>query len=164
MERISKYKTIVNKISELILSNTNSKYCKLLVVSKKRPIEQILEIYNEGHRDFGENYVHEIIEKCQKLPQDINWHFIGHLQSNKCKKLISEVKNLKVIESVDSLSLAEEINKQCVKLNVEKIKIYLQVNISEETTKSGIKKQDVGELYEKITTNCEKIEVAGIMS
>jgi pyridoxal phosphate enzyme (YggS family) len=164
MERISKYKTVVNKISQILLSKNNSKYCKLLVVTKKRPIEQILEIYNEGHRDFGENYVHEIIEKCEKLPNDINWHFIGHLQSNKCKKLISSVKNLKVVESIDSFSLAEELNKQCLKLGTDGLKIYIQINISEEKTKSGVNKEEVVDLYEKISKTCEKIQVAGIMS
>jgi pyridoxal phosphate enzyme (YggS family) len=164
MERISKYKSVVSKLSEILVSANNTKYCKLLVVTKKRPIEQIMEIYNEGHRDFGENYVHEIIEKSDKLPQDINWHFIGHLQSNKCKKLISSVKNLKVVESVDSLNLAEELNKQCIKLGTEKLKIYLQVNISEEKTKSGLEKSEVVELYEKISQSFEKIEVSGIMS
>lgn len=163
MERISKFKIILSKISETLINNSKTNYCKLVVVTKKRPIDQILEIYNEGHRDFGENYVNEIIEKSEVLPKDINWHFIGHLQSNKCKKLLSSVKNLKKIESVDSLSLAEEINKNCAKLGIS-IDIYIQINISDEPTKSGVKKNDILDLYEKISLNCERLNINGIMS
>ena len=92
MERISKFKLIFKKISECLTNNTRTSFVKLLVVSKKRPIEQIMEIYNEGHRDFGENYVNELIEKSELMPSDINWHLIGHLQTNKCKKIRSKSK------------------------------------------------------------------------
>jgi PLP dependent protein len=164
MERISQYKNILLKVSEGLLSNPYTSFVKVLVVSKKRPVEQIMEIYNQGHRDFGENYTAELIEKSEKLPSDINWHMIGHLQTNKCKKLLSSVKNLKCIESVDSFKLAEEINKSCQKLNIEKMNLYLQINISNEETKSGLKYDEVIPLYEEITKNLDKVHVAGIMS
>jgi len=164
MERISQFKNILMKISEGLVSNPYTNFVKFLVVSKRRPVEQILEIYNQGQRDFGENYVAELIEKSEKLPADINWHLIGHLQTNKCKKLLSSVKNLKVIESVDSFKLAEEIHKQCEKLDIEKMNVYLQVNISNEESKSGLKYDDVLPLYEQISKNLDRVCVAGLMS
>jgi pyridoxal phosphate enzyme (YggS family) len=164
MERISQYKNVVLKVSEALLSNPFTSFVKVLVVSKKRPIEQIMEIYEQGHRDFGENYAAELIEKSEKLPKDINWHMIGHLQTNKCKKLLSSVKNLKCIESVDSFKLAEEINKSCKNLEIEKMNIYLQINISNEESKSGLNYEDVIPLYDEITKKLERVEVAGIMS
>jgi pyridoxal phosphate enzyme (YggS family) len=162
MERISKFKSVMTNITNNLKLTDKTKNVKCLVVSKTRPIEQILEIYDEGHREFGENYVNELIEKSQKLPSDINWHFIGHLQTNKCKKVL-EIKNLLSIESVDSIKLADEIQKQCLKLD-RTINIYLQINISDETSKSGIRLEEVSYIFEEIKKNCDRVNVIGIMS
>src|ERR1700679_3418200 len=86
----------------------------LVAVSKTKPVEDIQELYNLGQRDFGENYVQELVDKEAELPKDINWHFIGHLQSNKVKYIAPLVH---LIHGVDSFSLLKEINKQAAKNN-----------------------------------------------
>jgi len=160
---INKFKQVVESISKCLQTNIKTKYTNLLVVSKTRSIEQILNLYNQGQRDFGENYLNEIIEKSQKLPADINWYMIGHLQTNKVKKLLT-VPNLFAIESVDSLKLAKELNDQCQKIDRKILNIYLQINISWEDTKSGIKPDGVISLYDDIKKECDRLRIRGIMS
>ena len=75
---------------------------RLVAVSKTKPVEDIMVLYQSGHRHFGENYFQELVEKAEQLPKDINWHFIGHLQSSKANKLIRDVSNLFLIETIDS--------------------------------------------------------------
>jgi len=162
MDKITKYKTILHNIGEKLLETKLTKFTKLLVVTKKRSLEDIMTIYNEGQRDFGENYVPELLEKSQKLPDDINWHLIGHLQSNKCKKVL-QVKNLKTIESVDSLKLVEELEKECAKIS-RNINVLIQVNISCEETKSGVMPEDLIPLFTEIHTNMNLVKPKGIMS
>src|SRR5215204_3043257 len=84
----------------------------LVAVSKTKPIEDILKLYDLGHRDFGENYVQELVEKAEKLPNDIRWHFIGHLQTNKVRSVVPFIY---LIHGVDSLKLLKEIDKQAEK-------------------------------------------------
>ncbi|HEY9361669.1 MAG TPA: YggS family pyridoxal phosphate-dependent enzyme, partial [Chitinophagaceae bacterium] len=119
------YKKIIN---ELQPNNVT-----LVAVSKIQPVTAINELYEMGHRDFGENYVQELVEKKDKLPGDIRWHFIGHLQTNKVKYLASFVH---LIQGVDSLKLLQEINKQAKKSN-RLIHVLLQVHIAQEETKFG---------------------------
>merc|ERR1719484_120860 len=83
---------------------------RLGAVSKTKPAEMLMEAYERGHRSFGENYVQELVEKSKLLPADVQWHFIGHLQSNKCG-LIAQVPNLFMVETVDSQKLAEKLDK-----------------------------------------------------
>src|SRR5688572_6669556 len=116
-----------------IIHETGSKVT-LVAVSKTKPVESIQELYNHGHRDFGENYVQELIEKQPKLPADINWHYIGHLQSNKVKYIAPFVY---LIHGVDSLKLLKEINKQAEKSQRD-IDCLLQVHIAQEETKFGL--------------------------
>jgi pyridoxal phosphate enzyme (YggS family) len=163
MESINIYKQVIETISKSLTNTIKTKYTKLLVVSKTRSVEQILNLYNQGQRDFGENYLNEIIEKSPILPSDINWYMIGHLQTNKVKRLIT-VPNLYAIESVDSFKLAKELNNQCGKINRTSLNIYLQINISREQTKSGIHPDEVLQLYEEIVKNCERLKIVGIMS
>lgn len=106
----------------------------LIAVSKTKPNEMLLEAYNAGQRDFGENYVQELIDKHEQLPNDINWHFIGHLQSNKVKYIAPFVY---LIHGVDSFSLLKEINKQAQKNN-RVIDCLLQIYIAQEETKFGL--------------------------
>jgi len=105
----------------------------LIAVSKTKPSEDIMELYALGHRDFGENYVQELVKKQAELPQDIRWHFIGHLQSNKIKMIAPFVH---LIHGVDSIKLLEAIDKEGRKLN-KKINCLLQVHIAKEETKFG---------------------------
>ena len=105
----------------------------LIAVSKTKPIDAILEAYEAGQRDFGENKVQELVEKFEKLPKDINWHMIGHLQSNKIKYIASFIH---LIHGVDSLKLLVEIDKNGRKIN-RKIPCLLQFHIAQEETKFG---------------------------
>jgi hypothetical protein len=114
----------------------------LVAVSKTKPIEDILQLYNLGHRDFGENYVQELTQKAGQLPNDVRWHYIGHLQSNKVK-FISPFVHL--IHGVDSLKLLKEINKQGEKNN-RVINCLLQVHIAQEETKFGFDEEELANL------------------
>lgn len=131
----------------------------LIAVSKTKPNEMIEEAYNYGIRDFGENYVQELCSKYESLPKDIRWHMIGHLQSNKIKYIIDKVY---MIHSVDTLHLAECINKEALKHNL-KVKILLEVNVAEEETKFGFTKNNLLENYKEIS-KLDNIEVCGLMT
>lgn len=111
----------------------------LVAVSKTKPVEDILELYNLGQRDFGENYVQELVDKQALLPKDIRWHFIGHLQSNKVKYIAPFVH---LIHGVDSLKLLKEINKEAGKNNCV-IDVLLQVYIAQEETKFGLDEEEL---------------------
>ncbi|MDI9339225.1 MAG: YggS family pyridoxal phosphate-dependent enzyme [Sediminibacterium sp.] len=133
----------------------------LIAVSKTKPIESILEAYTSGHRDFGENYVQELVDKYAQLPKDIRWHFIGHLQSNKAKYIVPFTH---LIHGIDSLSLLKEVNKQALKNN--KIQdCLLQVHIAKEETKFGF---DASELEDPATLNTlatfSNIRIRGLMA
>jgi len=117
----------------------DNKSVTLVAVSKTKPVEDILELYDLGHRDFGENYVQEMVTKAAQLPKDIRWHYIGHLQTNKVKLIAPFVQ---LIHGVDSLKLLEEINKQGEKQG-RVLDCLLQVHIAMEETKFGL---DEGEL------------------
>ena len=110
----------------------------LVAVSKTKPNEFVLEAYQSGQKDFSENYVQELVDKYQTLPKDINWHFIGHLQSNKVKYIAPFVH---LIHSVDSFKLLKEINKQAEKEN-RVIDCLLQIYIAQEETKFGFDEID----------------------
>ena len=131
----------------------------LIAVSKTKPVEMIQELYDNGIRDFGENYVQELAGKMDVLPEDIRWHMIGHLQTNKIKYIIDKVY---MIHSVDSLHLAEAIGKEAVKRNL-KVKILLEVNVAGEETKFGFNKDNLAENFESIS-KIEGIEVLGLMT
>jgi pyridoxal phosphate enzyme (YggS family) len=118
------------------------KNVKLVAVSKTKPVPDIFELYNQGHRDFGENYVQELAEKHLLLPHDIHWHFIGHLQSNKVKYIAPFVH---LIHSVDSFKLLKEINRQGLKYH-RVIECLLQMHIAQEETKFGLSEQELDEL------------------
>lgn len=105
----------------------------LVAVSKFHPIDQVMEAYNAGQRDFGENLVQELREKQQSMPADIRWHFIGHLQTNKVKYIAPYVY---LIHSIDTLHLLEEVNKQALKNN-RVINCLLQIHVAAEETKFG---------------------------
>ena len=108
-------------IDELKKSNAT-----LVAVSKTKPVEDILALYQLGQRDFGENYVQELVEKQSQLPKDIRWHFIGHLQSNKVKLILPFVH---LIHGIDSYKLLKEVNKQAEKLN-KTVDVLLQIHIA----------------------------------
>jgi len=144
------YKEIID---QFLLTDTT-----LVAVSKTKPNEDILALYHLGQRDFGENYVQELVDKEAALPKDIRWHFIGHLQSNKVKYIAPFVH---LIHGVDSLKLLREINKQAAKCN-RIIPCLLQIYIAKEETKFGL---DEGELVEILDTisSLPNIQIRGFM-
>src|SRR5688572_11470993 len=118
----------------------------LVAVSKTKTAEEIMQLYELGHRDFGENYVQELAEKHLLLPHDIHWHFIGHLQSNKVKYIAPFVH---LIHGVDSFKLLVEINRQGMK-NHRVIECLLQIHIAQEETKFGLNEEELDELVEDL--------------
>jgi pyridoxal phosphate enzyme (YggS family) len=115
---------------------------RLVAVSKFHPAEAILELYNVGHRIFGENRVQELLSKYNSLPQDIEWHFIGHLQMNKVKFIAPFIDT---IHSIDSIKLLAEVNKEAGKFN-RQIRVLLQIHIAKETHKFGFSFDEIEEL------------------
>jgi pyridoxal phosphate enzyme (YggS family) len=132
----------------------------LVAVSKTKSVELIQEAYNAGQKDFGENYVQELLEKEKSLPKDIRWHFIGHLQSNKAKQIIPFVH---LIHGVDSLKLLQEINKQAEKIG-KKVNCLLQVFIATEETKFGFSFEECEALFKSDEVkNLKNVNVIGFM-
>lgn len=131
----------------------------LIAVSKTKPVPLLEEAYEAGCRDFGENKVQELVDKYEKLPKDIRWHMIGHLQRNKVKYIVDKVW---LIHSVDSLSLAEEISKEAVKKQVL-VNILIEVNIAQEVSKFGVKPQEATELICQIA-KLPNINIKGLMT
>ena len=131
----------------------------LIAVSKTKPVEMLQEIYDAGVRDFGENKVQEICEKYDKLPRDIRWHMIGHLQRNKVKYIIDKVC---MIHSVDSYRLAEEINIQAKKRQIV-MPVLIEVNVAGEQTKFGVSKEDAILLAQEMS-HLDNLHVQGLMA
>lgn len=152
------------------LENISSNYQKtindlpqnvqLVAVSKTHPIEHIQHVYNLGQRIFGENKVQELAEKYPQLPKDIQWHLIGHLQTNKVKYIAEFIDT---IQSVDSEKLLEEIDRQAAKFQ-RKIKVLLQVKIAEEETKFGLEIHEAKEIFQDdLNGKYPNIEITGLM-
>lgn len=148
-------KNNINNFSKALPSD-----CSLIVVSKTQPLEKISEAYAAEHRAFGENKIQELVPKFEALPKDIEWHFIGHLQSNKVKYIASFVH---LIHSVDSFKLLEEINKQALKAG-RTIACLLQLHIAEEDTKFGFSEEEAWKLFTSIeVTKLLNIKITGLM-
>ena len=139
-----------------LLSELKSK-ATLVAVSKTKPVEDIQALYELGQRDFGENYVQEMVDKEAVLPKDIRWHFIGHLQSNKVKYIAPFVH---LVHGVDSPGLLKEINKQGLKNN-RVIDCLLQVHIAKEETKFGFDEHELNQLYE--LHELKNVNIIGLM-
>ena len=133
---------------------------KLVAVSKNKSNEDILKAYELGIRDFGENYVQELVTKMDSLPKDIKWHMIGHLQTNKVKELIK--RNIYLIESVDSIKLAKEINKEAIKNN-KTINILIEVNIANDINKTGCNKEELDVFINEVN-RLSNINLKGLMA
>lgn len=133
---------------------------ELVAVSKTHPVSAIREVYDLGQRVFGENKVQEVTEKYPLLPKDIQWHLIGHLQTNKVKYIAGFIDT---IQSVDSEKLIREINKEAAKHN-RKIKVLLQVKIAEEESKFGLEISEAKDLFEQyLSGEYQNIEITGLM-
>jgi len=148
---IENYKSIRVELGDKVL---------LVAVSKTKPVEDIKALYDQGHRDFGENYVQELVDKQPQLPADIRWHYIGHLQSNKVKYISPFVH---LIHGVDSFKLLKEINKQAQKQN-RVINCLLQVHIAQEETKFGLDETELDALLVELNnTPLQNIAINGLM-
>lgn len=140
-------------------SGRSSDEIQLIAVSKTKPVELLLEAYEAGVRDFGENKVQELTDKYDQLPKDIRWHMIGHLQRNKVKYLVGRVH---LIHSVDSLRLAQEIQKEAQKRQTE-VNILVEVNVAEEESKFGSTMEDTLQLVREIAL-LPSVHIQGLMT
>jgi pyridoxal phosphate enzyme (YggS family) len=154
---------MVNKIAyQEIISELTSKNTTLVAVSKIKPASDIRELYDLGQRDFGENYVQELVQKQSELPADIQWHFIGHLQRNKVKYIAPFIH---LIHGIDSIKLLEEVNKEGKKNN-RVIDCLLQVHIAQEETKFGFDETDLSRFSDYFETekgNLSHVRIRGLM-
>ena len=132
---------------------------ELIAVSKTKPVSMLQEAYEAGMRDFGENKVQELVDKYEALPKDIRWHMIGHLQRNKVKYLVGRVF---LIHSVDSLRLAQEIQKEAEKKQTE-VNILVEVNVAGEESKFGSSREETLRLVEEIAL-LPSVHIQGLMT
>ncbi|MFI8378147.1 YggS family pyridoxal phosphate-dependent enzyme [Leeuwenhoekiella sp. NPDC079379] len=144
-----------------IIKQTLPEHVTLVAVSKTKPNEDLQEAYDAGQRIFGENKIQEMTDKWESLPKDIDWHMIGHVQTNKVKYIAPYIG---LIHSVDRLKLFKEINKEAEKNN-RTIRVLLQIKIAEEDSKFGMKPSEAQELLtgDKLKTNYPNIDVVGLM-
>ncbi|KAK2970940.1 hypothetical protein RJ640_004732 [Escallonia rubra] len=137
---------------------------RVVAVGKTKPSSLVRQVYDAGHRCFGENYVQEIIDKAPQLPEDIEWHFIGHLQSNKVKSLLAAVPNLAMVEGVDNGKIASYLDRAVSSLGRKPLKVLVQVNTSGEASKSGIEPSGCVELVKHVKLECRNLEFSGLMT
>lgn len=157
---------ILQRIHELTPSGQAA--ARLIAISKTKPVENIVELYGAGQRDFGENYVDELETKANDaalLAQcpDIRWHFVGHLQSNKINRVLTRVPNLYCIQTVDSIQLADRLDNN-LKQQSKTLNVLLQINTSNEQQKSGVDTTNFLPLYEHVKANCSQLVCQGLMT
>ncbi len=144
-----------NQIKEYLTEH----HVSLIAVSKTKSIAAIQELYDLGQRDFGENYVQELVDKYEALPKDIRWHFIGHLQTNKAKYIAPFVH---LIHGIDSEKLLVEVNKQGLKNN-KTVNCLLQMHIAQEATKFGLDAAEIDHIAETTLPHLAHINIIGLM-
>lgn len=137
----------------------DEKEVTLIAVSKTKPVLDLMEAYQEGCREFGENKVQELVDKYEVMPKDIHWHMIGHLQTNKVKYIVDKVT---MIHSVDSIKLAREISKEAQKKQVT-VSILIEVNVAGEESKFGVSMEEAEPLIRKIAL-LDGIKICGLMT
>ena len=154
------YEEVQKKITEACKrAGRNREEVTLIAVSKTKPVEMLSEIYDLGERNFGENKVQELTEKEEVLPKDIHWQMIGHLQRNKVKYIIDKAE---LIHSVDSIRLAETIDKEAAKKGIV-VNVLLEVNMAKEDTKFGLMPEEVMDFIHEII-RFQHIKVQGLMT
>lgn len=153
---ISVHNNIEKTINE---ANREQNSVKLICVSKTKPLEDLLEAYSLGERDFGENKVQELVDKYEKMPKDARFHMIGHLQKNKVKYLIGKAV---LIHGVDSFELASVIEKECIKANTS-MDILVEVNVAREDTKFGLLTEEVVDTIKNIA-KLPHVHIKGLMT
>jgi len=162
------YRGVMDRINEATSNTivTRPNGVSLIAVSKTKPVEDLMAIYDVGHRDFGENYFQELCTKSETMPDDIKWHFIGHLQSQKAGPIVKMIPGLVCVETVDSIKLATKLNTACQSYRSEEnhLNIFLQVNTSGEESKSGVPPIEVGALALEIVEKCPRLKIEGLMT
>lgn len=162
MSRVSELAHNYNGIKAAVAALSPS--TRLVCVSKYKPASDIQAVYDQGQRHFGENYVQELMEKVAALPQEIQWHFIGSLQSNKCAQLAKGIPNLWV-ETIDGEKKAKKLNDARDQSEYETpVHVFVQVNTSGESQKSGLDPEDVPKVVEYILKECPHLKLAGLMT
>jgi len=161
--------TAIQSVSERVSNAAKNRHVRLVAVSKLKPASDILALHQApmSQVHFGENYAQELTEKAQMLPKTIKWHFIGGLQSNKCKPLASEIPNLWCVSSVDSIKKADQLEKGRASLESdnEPLRIHIQVNTSGEESKSGAAPGPATlELCKHIKYSCPHLQLLGLMT
>lgn len=165
----------------------SSQKARLVAVSKYKPAQDVMYAYEAGQRHFGENYVQELVEKSKQvgksrparrereifhsidlktqaqLPRDIQWHFIGHLQTNKCKT-VAAIPNLYVVETIDSIKKADALDKAASALRSEPLRVFVQVNTSREEAKSGVAPEQCLNVCKHIVHHCPHLVLSGLMT
>ncbi len=152
--------SVQNKINDAITKSKTGQSVTLIAVSKTKPTEDIMEAYEAGIRNFGENKVQELTKKFDLLPKDIRWHMIGHLQRNKVKDVVGKVT---LIHSVDSQRLAEEISKESIKKNVS-TDILIEVNVALEDSKFGFSDKEALLAFLQNIALLPNIRIKGLMT
>ncbi|KAH9847647.1 hypothetical protein C2E23DRAFT_847483 [Lenzites betulinus] len=171
-ERTAELKESLTEIKERVCTSARPSSKPVLVaVSKYKPAADVLACYDEGQRDFGENYVQELVEKAAQLPQDIRWHFIGTLQSNKAK-ILASIPGLYAIQTVTSAKAASALNKALPADRPAPLNVLLQVNTSGEDAKSGVPPLDhtapadaeLVQLARHVVAECPRLRLQGLMT
>lgn len=148
------------------VQQAQTKPVRLVAVSKLKPASDIMALYDVGVRHFGENYVQELVGKAKELPKDICWHFIGGLQTGKCKDL-GKIDNLYAVETVDALKKCKKLEAARAAAKLPVVNVYLQVNTSNEEQKSGYTLENLDEVYETVEylrTECTALHLEGLMT
>ena len=153
------YKDVLLSVEAKEETSKYNQSVTLIAVSKTKPMSDIEELYHIGVRDFGENKVQELCEKYENLPKDIRWHLIGHLQTNKVKYIVDKVS---LIHSVDSVHLANQIERECIKKDVE-ADILVQINVAGEDTKYGLKVEETISMVKEIAA-LPHVHIKGLMT
>ncbi|KAH7545704.1 hypothetical protein FEM48_Zijuj01G0122000 [Ziziphus jujuba var. spinosa] len=158
-------RTVLNRVQQAAdRSGRVAQSVRVVAVSKTKPVSVLRQVYDAGHRCFGENYVQEIVEKAPQLPEDIEWHFIGNLQSNKVKPLLTGVPNLAMVETVDDEKIANHLERAVASIGRKPLKVMVQVNTSGETSKSGVEPSGCVELAKHVSLKCPNLEFCGLMT
>ncbi|XP_074290830.1 uncharacterized protein LOC141617535 isoform X2 [Silene latifolia] len=160
---VTALRSVMNRVRQAAeKAGRDANRVRVVAVSKTKPISLIRQLYDAGHRSFGENYVQEFLDKAPQLPEDIEWHFIGHLQTNKVKSLL--VPQLAMVEGVDSAKLASHLDRAVSAIGRKPLKVLVQVNTSGETTKSGVEPPACLELVKHVKMGCPNLEFCGLMT
>lgn len=165
-ERAAELASNYDKILNQVKNAAKDREVRLVAVSKLKPASDILALYEHGVRHFGENYVQEMVTKAKELPKDIKWHFIGALQTGKCKDLGKDIDNLYAVETLDSLKKVKKLDSARKSSGLPPINVYLQINTSMEEQKSGYSLDDLESIYETIEflETSETLKLEGIMT